>query len=47
MSLPVARYSFICQVTATRKQRRDLFGHRVKLPPVSTSLNTQRYRQSL
>jgi len=25
------RYSFICQGTSTRRQRRDLFGHRVKL----------------
>jgi len=27
-------YSFICQVTSTRRQRRNRFGHRVKLPPV-------------
>jgi len=26
------RYSFICQGTSTSRQRRDLFGHRVKLP---------------
>jgi len=36
------RYSFICQGTSTRRQRRDLFVHRVKLPPVTTSLTTQR-----
>jgi len=36
------RYSFICQGTSTRRQRRVLFGHRVKLPPVTTSLTTQR-----
>jgi len=38
--------SFICQVASARRQRRDLFGFRVKLPPVTTSLTTQRYRQS-
>jgi len=27
-----SRYSFICQGTSTRRQRRDLFSHRVKLP---------------
>jgi len=26
-------YSFICQGTSTRRQRSDLFGLRVKLPP--------------
>jgi len=26
------RHSFICQGTSTRKQRRDFFGLRVKLP---------------
>jgi len=36
------RYSFICQGTSTRRQRNDLFGLRVKLPPVTTSLTTQR-----
>jgi len=36
------RYSFICQGTSTRRQRRDLFGLRVKLLPVATSLTTQR-----
>jgi len=36
------RYSFICQGTTTRKQRSKLFGLRVKLPPVTTSLTTQR-----
>jgi len=36
------RYSFICQFTSTRRQRSDLFGLRVKLPPLTTSLNTQR-----
>jgi len=39
------RYAFICQDTSTRRQQRDFFGHRVKLPPVTTSLNTQRLRQ--
>jgi len=34
------RYSFICQGISTRRQRRDLFGLRVKLPPVTTSLTT-------
>jgi len=32
------RYSFICQGTSTRRQRSDLFGLRVELPPVTTSL---------
>jgi len=32
------RYSFICQGTSTRRQRSDLFGLQVKLPPVTTSL---------
>jgi len=36
------RYSFICQGTLTRRQQSDLFGHRVKLPPVTASLTTQR-----
>jgi len=36
------RYSFICQGTSTRRQRMDLFDLRVKLPPVTTSLTTQR-----
>jgi len=31
--------SFICQDTSTRRQRSDLFGLRVKLPPVTTSLD--------
>jgi len=35
------RYSFICQGTSTRRQRSDLFGLRVTLPPVTTSLTTQ------
>jgi len=34
--------SFICRGISNRKQRRDLFGLRVKLPPVTTSLATQR-----
>jgi len=44
MILPMTRfrYSFICQGTATRRQRSDHFGLRVKLPPVTTSLTTQR-----
>jgi len=32
------RYSFICQGTSTRRQRSDLFGLRINLPPVTTSL---------
>jgi len=33
------RYSFICQGTSTsRRQRRDHFDLRIKLPPVTTSL---------
>jgi len=32
------RYSFIFQSTSTRRQRSDLFGLRVKLPPVTTNL---------
>jgi len=36
------RYSFICQGTSTKTQRSDLFGLRVKLPPVTTSLTIQR-----
>jgi len=36
------RYSFIYHVTSTRRQRGDLFSLRVKLPPVTTSLITQR-----
>jgi len=39
------RYSFICHCASTRRQLRDLFGLRVKLPPVTTSLTTQRLRQ--
>jgi len=35
------RYSFICQGTSTRRQRRNIFGLRVKLPPVTTSQTTQ------
>jgi len=31
--------TFICQVASTRRQRSDLFGLRVKLPPVTTSFN--------
>jgi len=34
-------YLFICHGTSTRRQRRDLFGLRVKLLPVTTSLTTQ------
>jgi len=44
MILPMTRfrfrYSFICPNTSTRRQQSDLFGHRVKLPPVTTSLTT-------
>jgi len=36
------RHTFICQGTSTRRQRSDLVGLRVKLPPVTTSLTTQR-----
>jgi len=35
-------YSFICQGTTNRRQRSDVFDLRVKLPPVTTSLTTQR-----
>jgi len=38
------RYSFICQGNSTRRQRRDLFGFRVKLPPVTSSLTTHRQK---
>jgi len=34
--------SFICQNTLTRRQRSDLFGLRVMLPPVTTNLTAQR-----
>jgi len=34
------RYSFICQGTLTRRQQRNIFGLRIKLPPVTTSLTT-------
>jgi len=40
------RYSFICWGTSTKRQRRDLCSHRVKLPLVTTSLSTQGVRQS-
>jgi len=33
--------AFNCQGTSTSRQRSDLFGFRVKLPPVTTSLTTQ------
>jgi len=36
------RYSFICQGTSTRRQRSALYGVWVELPPVTTSLITQR-----
>jgi len=36
------RSSFIGQGTTTRRQRRDLFSLRVKLPPVTISLITQK-----
>jgi len=37
------RHSLICQGTSTRRQRSDLFGLRVKLPPpATTSLTTLR-----
>jgi len=44
MILPVTRFrsSFICQGISTRRQRSDLFGFRVKLPSITTSLTTQR-----
>jgi len=35
-------FIIICQSTTTKRQRSDLFGFRVKLPPVTTSLTTQR-----
>jgi len=31
-------YSIICQGTSIRRQWMDLFGLRIKLPPVNTSL---------
>jgi len=34
LSCGYVRYLFICQGTSTRRQRSDLFGLRVKLPPV-------------
>jgi len=34
--------SFICQVGLARRKQSDLCGLRVKLPPVTTSLTTQR-----
>jgi len=36
------RYSYFCQDSSTRRQWRGLFGLRVKLPPVTTSLTAQR-----
>jgi len=39
------KYSFI-QGTSTRRQRRDLFGLQVKLPPVTTSLPCLRTQQA-
>jgi len=39
--------SFIYQGTSTRSEWSDLFGLLVKLPPVTTSLATRKYRQSL
>jgi len=36
------RYSLICQESSIRRQQSDLFGLRVKLPPITTSLTTQR-----
>jgi len=35
--------SFICQRTSTRRQRSELFGVQVKLPPDTACLTTQRY----
>jgi len=37
----LAQCSYICQGIWTRRKRRDPFGHRVKLPPVTTCLTTQ------
>jgi len=37
--------SFICEAS-TRRQRSDLFGFQVKLPPVTQSLTSQTRRQS-
>jgi len=34
-------YSFICQGTSIRRQRRDLFGYGMKLSLIITSLITQ------
>jgi len=47
MILPLSRfrfsYLFICQVTSSdQRQPSDLFSLRFKLPPVTTSLTTQR-----
>jgi len=36
------RYSFICQDTSTRRQRSDLYGLRIQLPPVTTSLTSSK-----
>jgi len=45
--MKVGTCSLICQgIYSTKRQRKDLFGLRVKLPPVTTSLTTQRRRQS-
>jgi len=41
-NLELVLYSFIYQVTSTRRQRSDLFGLRVKLPLVTSSLTSQR-----
>jgi len=42
-----SKHSFIYQGTSTRRQRRNLFGLKIKLPPVTTSLSvtTQRYKR--
>jgi len=33
-------FSFICQVASARRQWIDLFGLRISLPPVTTSITT-------
>jgi len=43
-SLFKCKYSFICQGTSTNRQRRSLFGLRVKLYLLLPVLTTQRYK---
>jgi len=39
--LTLGTCSFICQGTSTRRQRKNLLGLRVKLPPVTSCLTAQ------